>query len=106
MPVGFKNLTSGNWMKSVDGVLAAIDPHSFLSMDIEGKVSHVKTKGNATCHVVLRGGEEEPNYHIDEVRALTAVLNKEKIPTGMTVTFSISTVGPFYFLTFFSLRQA
>ena len=94
MPVGFKNLTSGNWMKSVDGVLAAVDPHSFLSMDGEGRVAHVETKGNGSCHVVLRGGEEEPNYHIEEVRSLSTVLKKEKIPTGILwIIFKFSAIS-------------
>jgi 3-deoxy-7-phosphoheptulonate synthase len=40
-------------------------PHSFLGIDSEGHVAIVETTGNRYGHIVLRGGNGQPNY--DEV---------------------------------------
>ena len=63
MPVGFKNGTSGNVSIAVDAVLAARFPHWFPSVTKEGIAAISQTTGNATCHVILRGGTKTgPNY--------------------------------------------
>lgn len=89
MPIGFKNLTSGNWVKAVDAVLAAQDSHAFLGTDeTTGRVAHVETTGNPDGHVVLRGGEEEGNYRHSDVSALAAALKKEAIGHGIMIDCS------------------
>lgn len=62
MPVAFKNSTSGNIDVAINGVLAARHPHSFLSTGDDGHVVVMETKGNPHAHIVLRGGEDKPNY--------------------------------------------
>jgi 3-deoxy-7-phosphoheptulonate synthase len=93
MPVGFKNLTSGNWLRAIDGILASQDSHSFLSMETSGRVAHVKTEGNPACHVVLRGGEGSPNYHTAVIDELVAFLEKEKVETGIMIDCSHANSG-------------
>ncbi len=61
-PVGFKNATDGSLQVAVDAMRAAMTPHSFLGIDADGVTSIVRTRGNPTAHVVLRGGASRPNY--------------------------------------------
>jgi 3-deoxy-7-phosphoheptulonate synthase len=62
MPVGFKNRTDGNIQVAVDAMEAARHPHSFLGIDDEGRISIVRTSGNACGHLILRGSRTRPNY--------------------------------------------
>ena len=87
MPVGFKNLTSGDYEKAIDGIVSASLPHNFLGIDGEGKASHVRTRGNPGCHLILRGGLE-PNYEETTVRGVTESLQKEGLGNGMIVDCS------------------
>ena len=87
MPIGFKNLTSGDYEKAIDGIISATYPHNFLGIDDKGKACHVITKGNPNSHLILRGGDE-PNYKECCIRSVTASLQREKISTGMIVDCS------------------
>ena len=55
-PVGFKNGTDGGVKTAVDAVLAARTPHWFPSVTKQGVSAIFQTRGNETCHVILRGG--------------------------------------------------
>jgi 3-deoxy-7-phosphoheptulonate synthase len=68
-PVGFKNGTDGNARIAIDAVQAAAHPHHFLAVTKEGKTAIAATKGNADCHVILRGGKT-PNYDAASVAAV------------------------------------
>jgi len=57
MPVGFKNGTEGNCQIAIDAIQSASKPHRFLSVTKAGDSAIVATKGNETCHVILRGGK-------------------------------------------------
>lgn len=87
MPVGFKNLTSGDCEKAINGIVSAMGAHNFLSIDNYGKVSQVTTRGNNSSHLILRGGDE-PNYQEKYVAEVTKVLEKEKINTGIIIDCS------------------
>ena len=62
MPVGFKNGTDGNIQVAINAMKSALAPHSFLGIDPEGRISVFQTKGNPYSHVVLRGGDSQPNF--------------------------------------------
>jgi 3-deoxy-7-phosphoheptulonate synthase len=68
MPVGFKNGTSGNIQIALDAIQAARQPHHFLSVTKSGDTAIVETKGNESCHVILRGGSSGTNYDAESVR--------------------------------------
>jgi 3-deoxy-7-phosphoheptulonate synthase len=68
MPVGFKNGTGGNIQIAIDAIQAARQPHHFLSVTKSGDTAIVETTGNDTCHVILRGGSNGPNYDAETVR--------------------------------------
>ena len=87
MPVGFKNLTSGDYEKAVDGILSAQQGHNFLGISEQGVASHVQTRGNPFGHLILRGGEE-PNYDEASLQAVAKSLQKEGLRTGFIVDCS------------------
>ena len=87
MPVGFKNLTSGDCEKAINGIVSAMGAHNFLSIDNYGKVSQVTTRGNNSSHLILRGGDE-PNYQEKYVAEVTNMLEKEQINTGIIIDCS------------------
>ena len=72
-PVGFKNGTDGNVRIAVDAILAAQQRHHFLSVHKNGQVAIVETRGNADCHIILRGGRET-NYDAASVAAACKAL--------------------------------
>ncbi len=68
MPVGFKNGTDGGVQIAIDAVRAAAHPHSFLGVTEQGLAGIVATRGNADCHVILRGGQQRPELRRGERR--------------------------------------
>ncbi|GAB2188871.1 3-deoxy-7-phosphoheptulonate synthase [Sessilibacter sp. MAH2] len=60
--VGFKNGTDGSLTVAINALQSTANPHRFLGIDNEGKVAVIHTRGNAYGHVVLRGGNDKPNY--------------------------------------------
>jgi 3-deoxy-7-phosphoheptulonate synthase len=55
VPIGFKNGTDGNVRIAIDALRTAALPHRFLSVNDDGRVAIARTRGNADCHVILRG---------------------------------------------------
>jgi 3-deoxy-7-phosphoheptulonate synthase len=72
-PVGFKNGTDGSLKVAADAVVAAAAPHAFMGMTKMGQAAIFETRGNADCHVILRGGKA-PNYSAADVDAACAAL--------------------------------
>jgi len=86
-PIGFKNGTDGNIKIATDAIQAAARGHHFLSVHKNGQVAIVETRGNADCHVILRGGKA-PNYDAQNVAAACADLEKSKLPQRLMVDCS------------------
>ena len=63
MPVGFKNGTDGNVQVAIDAVVSARSPHGFMGLDADGRTAIVRTAGNPDSHLVLRGGNNGPNFN-------------------------------------------
>lgn len=78
-PVGFKNGTDGSMTVAVNAMQAVQSPHSFLGLSADGQVCIIKSKGNPYAHVVLRGGNNQPNY--DEIAVKSA---EEELAKGKT----------------------
>ncbi len=87
-PVGFKNATSGDLTVATNAILSASRPHSFLGLNGDGQVSIVRTRGNPYGHVVLRGGENGPNYDTVSIALAEAALDKAKLPANLVVDCS------------------
>ena len=72
-PVGFKNGTDGGVKVASDAIQAAQAPHAFMGMTKMGQAAIFETRGNADCHVILRGGKA-PNYSAADVAAACDLL--------------------------------
>ena len=87
-PVGFKNGTDGGLKVATDAMAAACRPHSFLGINNDGKSSIVQTSGNPDVHIVLRGGNDSPNYFPEDIVQTTALLKKNNLPAAIMVDCS------------------
>ena len=87
MPVGFKNGTDGGLQVSINAMLSAQQPHSFLGVNQNGQIAVVRTKGNAYGHMILRGGAK-PNYDKESVALAEEALGKQKLPSNIVVDCS------------------
>lgn len=83
MPIGFKNGTDGTLDGAVNAVQSAIAPHAFFGIDADGHTAVVRTTGNPNVHVVLRGGNDGPNFArevVQEAFTRTAPFSKHARP--------------------------
>ena len=87
-PVGFKNGTDGNLQIAIDAMGAACHPHSFLGVNREGRISIVRTTGNPDVHMVLRGGNNKPNYEEADIAEAKNKLTNAGIKTSLMVDCS------------------
>ncbi len=71
--VGEKNNLEGDIEVAMQAAASAHGEHAFLGIDDYGNICLVRTTGNDTAHVILRGGKNGPNYeaeHVEEARQL------------------------------------
>ena len=93
MPVGFKNATSGAIKGAVDGILSAAYPHCFMGITQKGIPAICKTKGNRACHLILRGGQDGPNYSNEYIEKSKHLLEKHNLPQCIMVDCSHGNSG-------------
>jgi 3-deoxy-7-phosphoheptulonate synthase len=88
MPVGFKNGTDGSIQIAVDAVKAAASPHHFMGATKQGISAIVATRGNPTCHVILRGSSKGSNYDAKSVSDAVVVIEKSGATPRLMIDFS------------------
>tara|TARA_Y100000588_G_scaffold74661_1_gene77518 strand:+ start:271 stop:1323 length:1053 start_codon:yes stop_codon:yes gene_type:complete len=88
MPIGFKNGTGGTIEIAVDGIVAARAEHVFLGIDDEGVAAVVRTKGNPTGHLIMRGGKTGPNYDSDSLALAQKMLSDRGLKPNLVVDCS------------------
>ncbi len=88
MPIGFKNGTSGSVQIAVDGIVSAAHPHCFLSVTKQGVSAIVSTRGNDSCHVILRGSTQGPNFSPEHVRKAWEMQQKAGIANRLMIDCS------------------
>jgi 3-deoxy-7-phosphoheptulonate synthase len=86
-PVGFKNGTDGSVKVATDAIQAASAAHAFMGMTKMGQAAVFETRGNADCHVILRGGKV-PNYSAADVAAACALLKSAGLREQVMVDVS------------------
>ncbi len=86
--VGFKNGTDGSLTVAINALQSVASPHRFLGINSEGSVSVVTTEGNPYAHVVLRGGDDKPNYDSVSVSIAEQELKGAGIPSNIMVDCS------------------
>ena len=87
-PIGFKNGTDGNIQIAVDAIRSSSRSHHFLSVTKQGLSAIVETKGNDSCHVILRGSSHGTNYDADSVKEVVSVLKGHKIAPRIMIDCS------------------
>jgi 3-deoxy-7-phosphoheptulonate synthase len=87
-PVGFKNGTNGSLQIAIDAINAASQPHYFLSLTKAGHSAIFSTTGNEDCHIILRGGSDEPNYDAAHVEQASQEMLKAKLEPRLMIDFS------------------
>lgn len=87
-PVGFKNATTGDTQIAVDAIGSARAGHSFLSVTKFGHSAIVETTGNDDAHIILRGGNQAPNYSAEDVAACEQALAKAGLPVKIMIDCS------------------
>ena len=88
MPVGFKNGTRGGVQIAIDAINAARGAHHFLSVTKQGLSAIVATRGNDSCHIILRGGSDGPNYTADHVASTAELLRKADLHPAIMIDCS------------------
>ena len=67
----------GAWATAIGcGLIGFSDDYVKL---VVGIASAVTTSGNPDCHIILRGGEDGPNYGADDVAETRAALEAAKL---------------------------
>ncbi len=87
-PVGFKNGTDGNIQVALNAMKSSLTPHNFLGVDSQGRISVYKTRGNPYSHIVLRGGDSQPNYDPESVAACRKALEAEGLRAKIMIDCS------------------
>ncbi len=86
--VGFKNSTSGDLSNAVNAIKSARQPASFIGMDSKGASAIFRTTGNDCCHLILRGGDQSPNYYEDDVESARSLLEREGLLASIIIDCS------------------
>ena len=87
-PVGFKNATDGTIQVAIDAIGAALRSHHFLSVTKEGQSAIFTTTGNVDSHLILRGGNNRPNYDQVSVGKAVEALEKANLPVKLMIDCS------------------
>jgi 3-deoxy-7-phosphoheptulonate synthase len=93
MPVGIKNGTDGEVRVAIDACAAASTSHVFTGINQDGLASIFWTRGNADCHVILRGGTRGPNYDAGSVNDALARMDRAGQPARLLVDASHGNSG-------------
>ena len=86
--VGFKNGTDGGLEVAINAMQSVCNPHRFLGINSEGKVSIFETRGNHYGHVVLRGGSSGPNYDSVHISQCEVALREAGLQNNIMVDCS------------------
>ena len=87
-PVGFKNATDGGIKIAFDAINSAMSPHHFLSVTKKGNSAIFSTRGNEDAHIILRGGNDEPNYDAVNVEKVAEGLESANLAQNIMIDFS------------------
>ena len=86
--VGFKNGTSGDLMSAINAIKSARGEASFIGISKDGLSSVFRTTGNDAGHLILRGGEDGPNYYEDEVENALRLLKDNGLNEAVIIDCS------------------
>lgn len=87
-PIGFKNSTDGTVKIAIDAIGAAMSPHHFISLNKAGHSAIFSTTGNEDVHIILRGGNDRPNYDAVSVEQVAEGMIKASLHPNIMIDFS------------------
>lgn len=87
-PVGFKNATDGTAKIAIDAIGSARSPHHFLSLTKAGHSAIFSTTGNQDTHIILRGGNGQPNYDAVSVEKVAKAMQAADLDPNIMIDFS------------------
>ena len=87
-PVGFKNGTDGSIDAAINAIKSVSTPHAFLGINMQGRSSIVRTRGNRYGHLVLRGGGGRPNYDTVSISLAEEALATARLAPNIVVDCS------------------
>ncbi|HYN96277.1 MAG TPA: 3-deoxy-7-phosphoheptulonate synthase [Pilimelia sp.] len=93
MPIGMKNRPDGSIGTGIDAIRAAAVPHVFPGIAMSGTPAILHTRGNADCHLVLRGGRAGPNYDAAAVGDALDQLTAAGLPARLVIDASHDNSG-------------
>ena len=83
----------GDLVAAVNAIKAATQPQTFLGVSEQGVASAVTTSGNPDCHIILRGGEDGPDYDETSVRSAVETLQNAGFPPHVMIDASHANCG-------------
>ncbi len=86
--VGFKNSTSGEVSTAINAIKSAAIPAAFIGIDKHGSSAIYRTTGNDAGHLILRGGDNGPNYYDEEVEDAIDSMIQMKVTPSIVVDCS------------------
>ena len=86
--VGFKNSTSGDLTAAVNAAKAASNGASFIGVGRDGKLAVFRSSGNEVAHLILRGGDQGPNYYEDDVEEASSMMEKAGLKPSIIIDCS------------------
>ncbi len=87
-PVGIKNATCGSLAIAADGAVAASSRQSVFKVTDDGRVACTLAAGNPHTALVLRGGAQGPNYHLEQQTTARELLQQRGIDAGLIIDCS------------------
>jgi 3-deoxy-7-phosphoheptulonate synthase len=96
MPIGIKNGVAGNLSAAVNGVSVASSPQTYLGLNLDGQLATIRTLGNQDTHIVLRGGDNGPNYDLSSVQEALRRLGVAQLPPRLLIDCSHQNSGKRY----------
>ena len=84
-PVGLKNPSDGNLETTINSVISARSPHSFLHLSDDDKISIFQSSGNLFSHIVLRGSENNTNYDRNTLNNLYEKMQKKHLYSPIVI---------------------
>ena len=88
IPVGFKNGTLGNNDIAINAMKFSEKPQGFFGINREGKVCSLFTEGNKDTMLILRGGNNGPNYSSKHVKEVAKMIEDAGLNSRIVVDCS------------------
>lgn len=90
--VGFKNGTDGDINIALNAMESVAAPHTFVSINPEGRVADIHTMGNPNTHLILRGGKT-PNFDKTSISKYEKMMEKRGMKPRIMVDCSHANSG-------------